>query len=528
MYAPYKAQLCQQTYLTPAILLADSYKLSHRDMYPDGMQVLFTTWTPRSDKIARMAERQLPLQKPEVVFFGLSLVIQKLVREFNAWFARPTNEVVAEYVDFVREFLKVNVDGAHIRELHEHGELPLTVFALPEGTVTKTGVCQLVAFNDPAYPQFAWLTNYVESILSTLMWKPQTSATIARNYMLLAAEFAATTCDNNDHLQWQMHDFSMRGLSNPEDAEHSGLGHLLFFGGTDSLPSLFAANSFYNEFNISDYGSVPASEHSVMCAGGSDDELGTFRRLLQTYPDGILSVVSDTWDFWQVLTEILPALKDEIMARNGKLVIRPDSGDPEKIINGDPDAEFGTPAYWGALKLLGNVFGYTVNSKGFRVLDPHIGLIYGDSITLDRAYTIFKNMARNEWASSNVVLGIGSYTYQATTRDVWGFAMKATAVVINGEERAIFKDPVTDRDPKTGASIKKSFRGFCTTRFINGDYVTVDGLSFAEACDLKNSAFVEYPLSIEKLNRAGRNNWPAIKARAMGSVFAEPELMVAG
>ena len=512
-----KAQLFQQTYFTPAIFLVDSYKIPHRDMYPDGMELLWSTWTPRSDKIAIQAQRQLPLAPPEIIFFGLSMAIQKLTREYGAWFRRDTDEVIEEYINFVKLFLKVDTDGAHIRELHEHGEMPLRIFALPEGTVTKTGVCQLVIFNTGG-PQFAWFTNYVESVLSTLMWKPATSANIARNYRTLSNRFADLTCEDNGHphIQWQQHDFSFRGLSGVEDSESSAIGHLLFFNGTDTVPSLFAANAMYHDFNIGDYGSVPATEHSVMCAWGKDDELETFSRLLDKYPEGILSVVSDTWDFWHVLTNILPALKDKIMARNGKLVIRPDSGDPIKIINGDPDAPFGSPAHWGAVKLLGDVFGYAVNSKGFRELDSHIGLIYGDSITLDRAEAIYTGLARNEWAANNVVLGIGSYTYQATTRDVWGFAMKATAIKINGEEIPIFKDPKTDD------GIKKSFKGFCTTRVIDGEYRTVDGLSFAEACDLSNSAFVEYPVQpgayAPEPYGHGLNNWPAIKARAEASL----------
>jgi nicotinamide phosphoribosyltransferase len=552
MYARYKNQLLNQTYFTPAILLTDSYKLSHRDMYAEGMEVLFSTWTPRSDKIALMAERQLPLQKSEVVFFGLSMAITKLCREFNAWFARDTDEATNEYTVFVKRFLKQDVTGDHIRELHEYGSLPLIIYALPEGTVTKPGVCQMVIFNKEG-EKFAWLTNYVESLLSDLLWKMPTSATIARNYYTLAYHFAELTCDpvNGEypHLNWQMHDFSFRGMSCPEDAESSALGHLLFFGGTDTIPALFAAEAVYSDFDMGDYGSVPASEHSVGCSTQAailqgltadgvykdktaqqwldsfDDfkegvplnikqiaELISISEVLDKYPDGILSWVSDTWDFWFVLTQLLPRLKTKIMARNGKLVIRPDSGDPVKIINGDPEAPFDTPAYWGAIRLLGRTFGTTVNRKGFRELDSHIGLIYGDSITLTRAEAIFRGLARNEYASSNVVLGIGSYTYQATTRDVFGYAMKATAMTFDGVEIPLFKDPVTDD------GTKKSFKGFLTTRLIDGEYKTIDGLSFEEARDLNNSAFVQYPLDVQALTLAGLNHWPTIQARLRAGV----------
>lgn len=548
-----KNMLFGATYFTPAIFLIDSYKLPHKDMYPDDMELLFSTWTPRSAKIAVQAGRQLPRQKSEVVFFGVSMAIQRMVNAFTAWFAMDEDAAVEQYVSFIKAFLKIDMNADHVRELHRYQRLPLRVFALPEGTVTNVGVCQLVVFNIGG-KKFAWFTNYIESLFSNLTWKPATSATIARNYYLIADYFAGLTCEDGDgphvHLEWQQHDFAFRGLSGVEDAESSSVGHLLFFSGTDCIPSLFAAAALYNNFHTENYGSVPASEHSVTCTTATvietafinrgeykyrsaldwaiefgvdkDDAFQTAKQLaelisiaeaLDANPEGILSWVSDTWDFWYVLTAILPRLRDKIMARNGKLVIRPDSGDPIKIICGDKEAPEYSPAYWGAIKILGDVFGYRINSKGFRELDSHIGLIYGDSITLERAEAIYAGLARNEWASNNVVLGIGSYTYQATTRDVWGFAMKATACVVGGVEMPVFKDPKTDD------GVKKSFKGFLTTRFIDGEYKTIDGLSFAEATDLTNSAFIEYPLDMEAYDEGSTfNDWPTIKARAMATV----------
>jgi nicotinamide phosphoribosyltransferase len=197
-----------------------------------------------------------------------------------------------------------------------------------------------------------------------------------------------------------------------------------------------------------------------MCAGSKDDEIGTFRRLIETYPTGILSVVSDTWDLWKVCTEHVVTLKKEILARDGKLVIRPDSGDPVDILcglNTDKDlihtfeiAE--TPEYKGVIELLWDVFGGTINEQGYKVLDSHIGAIYGDSITIDRANEICRRLADKGFASTNVVLGIGSFTYQYNTRDTFGFAMKATYVEINGEGREIFKDPITDDGTKKSAT----------------------------------------------------------------------------
>jgi len=233
--------------------------------------------------------------------------------------------------------------------------------------------------------------------------------------------------------------------------------------------------------------SVPASEHSVMCAGGKDDEFETYRRLIEdVYPSGIVSIVSDTWDLWHVLTDTIPKLKDSILTRDGKVVIRPDSGDPVDILCGT--TKWDTKSYipfdvWkkecflssdyykdertapekGVIELLWDTFGGTINAKGFKELDSHIGAIYGDSITLERAEQICQRLADKGFASTNVVLGIGSYTYQYNTRDTFGFALKSTYVVNDGQETMIFKDPITDDGTKksqTGRVVVKSDGGF--------------------------------------------------------------------
>jgi len=198
-------------------------------------------------------------------------------------------------------------------------------------------------------------------------------------------------------------------------------------------------------------GSVAATEHSVMCAGGRDGEFTTYSRLLDLYPGGILSVVSDTWDLWNILTVTIPRLKEKILAREGKLVIRPDSGDPVKIVCGDYDADPGSPAAKGVVQLLWETFGGTVNERGFKTLDSHIGVIYGDSISYERAKGIQDGLAAKGFASDNMVFGVGSYNYQHVTRDTFGFAMKATWVQINGEGIDIYKTPATDDGVKNSA-----------------------------------------------------------------------------
>jgi len=196
---------------------------------------------------------------------------------------------------------------------------------------------------------------------------------------------------------------------------------------------------------------------------------------MNTYPTGILSVVSDTWDLWKVLTDYLPQLKEEVLARDGKLVIRPDSGDPVDIICGETKELGGNePKDKGVVELLWDIFGGTVNEQGFKVLDAHIGAIYGDSITTERAENICQRLHDKGFASTNVVLGIGSFTYQFNTRDTFGFAMKATSVVVNGERREIFKDPITDD------GVKKSAKGLIKVDLVNDEYVLVDQVSPAQ------------------------------------------------
>jgi nicotinamide phosphoribosyltransferase len=309
------------------------------------------------------------------------------------------------------------------------------------------------------HPDFAWLTNYLESLISCQLWQPITSATIAHEYKKLLTKHALETDkDNIEFVNWQGHDFSMRGMSSVESSISSGMGHLTSFTGTDTIAAIYQLESSYRASGLIG-ASVPATEHSVMCMGQKESEILTFARLLRLYPKGILSVVSDTWNLWDVLTAYLPTLKPEILARDGKLVIRPDSGDPVDIVCGTYNPHNmdyrRSPEEKGVVELLWDTFGGTINSQGYKVLDSHIGCIYGDGITLERADNICRRLKAKGFASTNVVLGIGSYTYQYNTRDTFGFAMKATygELTENGkvEPREIFKAPVTDSGEKKSA-----------------------------------------------------------------------------
>lgn len=434
-----------------AILLTDGYKLDHRRQYPEGTEYVYSNWTPRSCQY-------FPEAKDGVVVFGIQYFIKEylLDRMNREFFNKPKDEAVAYFARRINTFLGPNQVGtAHIEALHDLGYLPIEIKALPEGTLCPIRVPALTFVNTK--PEFFWLTNYFETLISTTLWLPMTSATSARLYKQELLRHARKTgFENQPGLDFLCHDFSMRGMAGIEASIMSGMAHMTSFTGSETIPAIQAIEEYYGADVESELvaGTVPATEHSVMCAGGMEDEFGTFERLItETYPTGIVSIVSDTWDFWKVITDYLPRLKDTILARDGRVVIRPDSGDPVKIICGDPEANPNSPEYKGAYQLLGEIFGTTVNEKGYKVLDTHIGLIYGDSITLERQRQIYSQLEDKGFAATNLVLGIGSYTYQFKSRDSLGFAMKATWCQINGEAKEIFKNPKTD------SGMKKSLKG---------------------------------------------------------------------
>lgn len=451
----------------------DAYKLDHRSQYPKGTELVFSNWTARKSRMPGV---------DKVIFFGLqAYMMEYLVERWNKdFFKRDLEEVVMEYMTRI-EGAGIKITYDHIVKLHQLGYLPIEIWALPEGTAVPIGVPMFVMWN--THPDFFWVTNYLETSLSANLWGPCTSATIAQQYRQLFADaFSYTGISDPNFIDFQGHDFSYRGMYGNEAAALSGAGHLLSFNGTDSIPALDFLAKYYNAGDEFIGGSVPATEHSVMCMGSKESEIETFRRLItDVYPTGIVSIVSDTWNYWKVWTEILPQLKDVIMRREGTVVIRPDSGDPVKIICGDPDAPAGTPAHKGSFNLAWDLFGGTLTHSLYRELDSHIGLIYGDSITLDRARAICTNL-RTQGFVPKIVLGIGSYTYQMVTRDTFGFALKSTAGVVNGEVREIFKDPVTDD------GTKKSAKGFTAV------YETDEGLVLRDQVSLnavRTCAFIK-------------------------------------
>ncbi|MFC4778179.1 nicotinate phosphoribosyltransferase [Paenibacillus sp. GCM10023252] len=493
-----------ERFVYPATLLCDFYKVSHKNQYPQGTELVYSTWTARTSRVEAVNE---------VVAFGFqSFIKEYLIDYFNVnFFGRAKSEVAGEYKRVIKYALGVEEpDASHIEELHELGYLPIKIKAVQEGKLVPVKVPMLTIENTK--PEFFWLTNYLETLMSCQLWMPSTSATLAFEYRKILEQYAKLTNGDLTGVPFQGHDFSMRGMSSLEAAKSSGAGHLLSFTGTDTIPAILYMEQHYNA-NVERElvgTSIPATEHSVMCAHGTD-EMASYRYLIkEVYPSGFVSIVSDTWDLWSVLDVVIRGLKEDILSRDGKVVIRPDSGDPVKIICGDPDAVDELERK-GVIEILWDIFGGTMTERGYKQLDSHIGAIYGDAITISRCREICEKLAEKGFASTNMVYGIGSYTYQYNTRDTFGFALKSTFTIINGEERKIFKDPKTD-----SGHFKKSQTGLVLVTEKDGVLDYVDNLSVDEYEAARSGDLLEVVYEDGRLLRD--HTLQEIRGRLLGSL----------
>lgn len=553
----------------------DFYKIGHKAMYHDKMTCLYSNLTCRNDKYADMLKAS-PFYNHKVVVFGVQLAVKDfLINSFNnGFFNQPKYDVLAKYKQRMDSSLgkdSINID--HIANLHDLGYLPIEVKAIGEGSVVDLNVPLVTIVN--THPDFAWLVNYLETTLLNTLWKPLTVATVAHEYKKIIAYYAELTSDNLGIVDFLGHDFSMRGQNNVEDAMVSGAAFLTSFKGTDSIAALDLLEEYYgvdSAVEAAGY-SVGASEHSIMTSlilykqqqliedGFSGETLSeaeylVYKDLLEQYPTGILSLVSDQFDYWGVLSKHLPRLKDIIMARDGKLVVRPDTGHMPDVVCGElndnniqdltlrrnkvertydefiesaielilddireitPHGEYGGEEHelrfkfkdkyydimvdnlsWnrhdkqyyyldmydepnvvvkeliitaqakGSIETLWDIFGGTVNSKGYKELDSHIGLIIGDGNTIPNVLDICKRLAKKGFAATNVVYGIGAYSLNGLlTRDTFGQAFKATYCEINGAAVSVYKDPKTDAS-------KKSAKGLLCVGRVDNTYTLYD------------------------------------------------------
>jgi nicotinamide phosphoribosyltransferase len=428
-----------------SLYYSDGYKVGHKKMLAPNTAKLYGTWIPRSLKHANKGITK-------IVSFGQQLVVRWLHDEFTENFFKLPLEEAMKFGKDMSLYLMQEYNASHFESLHKLGYLPIRIKSLPEGIETNPNVPHMTFIN--TVNNFAWLTLYLETIISALAWRPSTSATTALRFRRNATEWVMKTDPTNAWLiDYMCHDFSARGMS-PFDMLSSGLGHATSHRGSDTLIVIPAARYFYNEPEDKVcINSVNASEHSVSTTKiftvGEQQMIADW---LKEFDKGILSIVSDTFDLWKLITVYLVALKSEIMSRDGKLVIRPDSGDPVDITCGNPNGKTEAERK-GVIELLWDIFGGTINEQGYKVLDSHVSSIYGDSITLDRQVRIYERLVAKGFASTNILVGCGSFQYGLVSRDNLGFAAKGAWFECDGKEYDIYKDPITDD------GTKKSLKG---------------------------------------------------------------------
>ncbi len=545
------------------LLMIDFYKAVHSEQYPADLALCYSPYTPRMTRLK---------DTDKVTYFGGQMFAKSyLIDAFNEhFFNRSEEEVVAEYNRILTYTLGPGTyNPDKVVKLHRLGYLPIAMYAVPEGTRTAIGVPQSVFVNTD--PNFAWLTNTLETAYSCFMWHIQISAEVGYRYRQIVQKYKNKTCDESVRTARLLGDFSMRGQHSPESAMKSSMGWLLSFLNTATVPAIMGMEEFYNcDITKEEVGfGAISTEHSVMCSNFAvdGDEITHIKRLLtEIYPNASFSMVSDSYDYWNLVNNILPQCKTEIENHNGYLAIRGDSGDPVEIIAGkkivwlanwdeeDADSLFEDVHYtyewlydycrdngieedcvlyfhfkdtffkvdvqpewinergaytdskyyfvddygfeWetiipdaemmGTVWALDQIFGHTINSKGYKVLPPYIKAIYGDSITPQRCEEIYKRLTAMGYAINNVSLGVGSFSfmcletyddegvhYNPYTRDTFGIAIKATyGELRDGTPINIFKNP-------KALSWKKSQKG-CVKVAADGESYT-DELTFSQA-----------------------------------------------
>lgn len=447
---------------TNPMLLIDFYKAVHSDMLPEKIERSVSYFTPRMSRVNMW---------DKVVMFGLQAFIKTYLMEYfnDEFFNQPLEEVVKEYDRVLGAALGKNAyKSEKIVKLHNLGYLPIEIKALPEGTKVPMHVPMFEISN--THPDFAWLPQALESLISAEMWHPMLSATVGATYRDIVNKYYEISVEDDVPRARALGDFSFRGQECLQSAVKSSAGWCLSFLNTATVPVIPFLEQMYNcdcEKEPVAFGAV-STEHSVMCSNYAvdGDEITLLRRLLtEVYPDTSFSAVLDSYDYWNIIDNILPQLKEEILAHNGCMLMRGDSGDCVEVVTQ-------------TVFKLWDIFGGTVNTKGYKVLNPHVKAIYGDSITIQRCEAIYKILIENGFACSNVSLGVGSFSMQCVeeegmlkpfTRDTFSSCIKATYCEVDGQPIPIFKNP------KDGG-FKKSQKGLCYVyRNENEELAFLDG-----------------------------------------------------
>lgn len=537
------------------LLLIDFYKACHAEQYPEGMTMIYSPGTPRLSRLNDV---------DEVGYFGgQAFAKEYLIKAFNeCFFNLPEEEVVKQYKRIMMNTLTKDESRADkIIALHRLGYLPVALYTVPEGTATKIGVPQSCFVN--THPDFAWLTNTLETLYSCYIWHIQVAMEVGKRYRKIVDKYVEKTCDPEVRAARMLGDFSMRGQHCPESAMKASAAWLLSFLNTATVPAIMWLEDNYNcdcEHEEVGYGAL-SFEHSTVTSNyalDGDEETLLKRALTEIYPNDNFSFLTDSYDHDNFLLNVVPACKDEILAHNGTVLFRGDSGDPVEIIAGKKiewipygkidfsdknnvedwfrdwaydnsiegeethyfhtDGKFYKVRFnaeymkerggysdsnyyflddyditWEevepSLELLGmvwyldQIFGSTLNSKAYKVLNPHVKAIYGDSMTPSRVKEAYERLAAQGYAINNVVFGVGSFSFMCLedekgrmnpyTRDTFGYAIKATY----GEDK-IGAPVMIYKQPKALAW-KKSPKG-CIVVAADGQSYT-DGHTFEEA-----------------------------------------------
>jgi nicotinamide phosphoribosyltransferase len=438
--------------LENVILLTDSYKVSHYKQYPPDTEYVYSYFESRGGKF------------DEVCFFGLQYFVKR-------YLCGPV--VTRALIDQAKEVLDNHMGPGHFNaEGWEHilsahgGRLPISIKAVPEGTVVPTKNVLFTMVNTD--PKCFWLTNYLETLLVEV-WYPMTVCTQSREQKrILQTAFKKTGCEINAGLNFKLHDFGYRGVSSVESAALGGAAHLVNFWGTDTMAALVCVKHYYHGGSVplpTDPSimlpvaglSIPAAEHSTITSWGREGELDAFRNMLDQYPEGLVAVVSDSYDVFNACTKLWGSdLKEKIKNRKGTLVVRPDSGDPPVIV---PQL----------LDLLGEAFkeDVTTTSTGHKMLPPYIRMIQGDGISYESLGTILEAMADKGWAADNLAFGSGGALLQKINRDTQKCAFKCSEISKKGGATTqVFKDPITDKgkqSKKGRLTLEKGADGKLTT-----------------------------------------------------------------
>lgn len=443
------------------MLLCDFYKTVHSDMINKSMTKSMSYYTPRMNRVKRW---------DKVPMFGLQMFCKTwLIDYFNDnFFNLPEEEVITEYERVLDASLGKGVYSSDkIRNLHSLGYLPIEIIALPEGTMVPIGVPMFGITN--THEDFAWLPQALESLISAEMWYPMITAMVGKTYRDIVNKYYDLTADDNLDKSKALGAFDFRGDMCVDAALKAAAGWCLSFKNTATVPAIPFIEQMYDSdctINTVACGAV-STEHFVMCSNYAvdGDEITFLRKLLvELYPNTSFSAVLDSYDYWNVINNILPQIHNEIMAHNGCMLMRGDSGDCVEVVTQ-------------TVFELWNQFGGTVNSKGYNVIDPHVKAIYGDSITVERCEQIFQILMDNGFAASNVALGVGSFSMHCIeedgilkpfTRDTFSSCIKACYAEIGDVPYPVFKNP---RD----GGFKKSHKGLCCVTMQDGELVCTDG-----------------------------------------------------